>query len=328
MNAGNFELGGSQAGNARTEPSEFDNYQIEMWVILGCLILALVWCYWNTLTGVARHWDNPKYSHGWMVPAFTAVLIWMRREAFGKATQSARWAGVGLIALGLLMRLAATRLSSTVPEMYSLIPCVMGAFMVVGGWVTLRWAGPAVLFLVLMFPLPGPLDGGLLAPMQKMATVASTYCLQTLGIAAYSEGNRIDIGELQMGVVEACSGLRMLTMFVALGFAIVLITDRPMWERAVIVVSTVFIALLVNIIRITVTGILHLTVGTQIADKVFHDLAGWVMMPMALGFLYLEFQILSHLVIEDGPSGPVKIGVPAHAAAIRPDAKHSPKPVG
>ena len=47
-----------------------------------------------------------------------------------------------------------------------------------------------------------------------------------------------------------------------------------------------------NVIRITVTGILHKTVGTQIADAVFHDLAGWIMMPMAMGFLFLELQLL------------------------------------
>lgn len=309
MSTGNVGLGTARAATAKTATSEFDNYQIQMWAIFGGLVLALVWCYWNTLTSVARAWDNPKYSHGYLVPLFTAALMWMRREPFGKVTDPARWAGVGMIAVGLAIRLIATRLSSTVPEMYSLIPCVMGAFLIVGGWPTLRWAGPAVLFLAFMFPLPGPLDGGLLRPLQKLATLSSTYCLQTLGIASYSEGNRIVIGELQMGVVEACSGLRMLTIFVALAVAITLVTDRPIWERIVIVLSAVPIALLVNIIRITVTGILHLTVGTEIADKVFHDLAGWVMMPMALGFLYVEFQILSHVVIDEGPAGPVRIGV-------------------
>jgi hypothetical protein len=71
----------------------------------------------------------------------------------------------------------------------------------------------------------------------------------------------------------------------------------------------------VNITRITVTGILHLTVGTQVADAVFHDFAGWVMMPMALGLLYLEIYILSQLFVEEeendmpfafGPQSPRK----------------------
>ena len=326
MSTGNVGVGTARAVTAKTQTSEFDRYQMQMWAILGGLILALVWCYWNTLTSVARAWDNPKYSHGYLIPLFTAALVWMRREPFGKVTDAARWSGVGMIALGLAIRLIATRLSSTVPEMYSIIPCVMGAFLIVGGWPTLRWAGPAVLFLIFMFPLPGPLDGGLLPQLKKLATMASTYSLQTMGIATYSEGNVLHIGEIQMGVVDACSGLRMLTIFVALAVAITLVTDRPMWERVVIILSAVPIALLVNIIRITVTGILHLTVGTQIADKVFHDLAGWVMMPMALGFLYVEFQILSHLVIDEGPIGPVRIGT----VPPRPDAakKSVVRPVG
>ena len=188
------------------------------------------------------------------------------------------------------------------------MPAVAGIFLLVGGWKALRWAGPAVAFLIFMFPLPGFLDTRLLAPLQKIATAASTYVLQTIGIPSYSEGNRIVIGEVQLGVVEACSGLRMLTIFVALAVAITLVTDRPMWERIVIVASAVPIALAVNIARITVTGILHLTTSSQLADMVFHDLAGWFMMPMALGLLYVEFQILSHLLIEEGQAGPLQVG--------------------
>ena len=63
-----------------------------------------------------------------------------------------------------------------------------------------------------------------------------------------------------------------------------------------------------NIIRITVTGILYLTAGPKLAELVFHDLAGWFMMPMALGMLYVEFQILSHLIIDEESSGPLQIG--------------------
>ena len=111
--------------------------------------------------------------------------------------------------------------------MDSFVPAVVGVFLLVGGWKTIRWAGPAIAFLIFMFPLPGFLDARLLAPLQKVATLSSTYLLQTMGIPSYSEGNRIVIGEVQLGVVEACSGLRMLTIFVALAVAITLVTDRP-----------------------------------------------------------------------------------------------------
>jgi exosortase len=284
--------------------------QVIPWTILAALLGVLIYVYWNSLDerGAARFWENPKYSHGWLVPIFTLILLWLRHEPFEKVTTGARWAGVALLAGGLGMRLAATYFPNHVPEMVSFVPSVAGIFLLVGGWKMLRWAGPAVAFLVFMFPLPGFLDARLLAPLQKLATAASTYLLQTIGIPSYSEGNRIVIGEVQLGVVEACSGLRMLTIFVALAVAITLVTDRPLWERIVIVASAVPIALAVNIARITVTGILHLTTSSQLADMVFHDLAGWFMMPMALGLLYVEFQILSHLLIEEGEGGPLQVG--------------------
>src|SRR5436190_421727 len=79
--------------------------------------------------------------------------------------------------------------------------------------------------------------------LQTVATIASTYCLQTIGIPTYSDGNRIVVGgEFPMGVVDACSGLRMLTVVTALAAAVAMITDRPIWERIVIIVSAVPIA--------------------------------------------------------------------------------------
>lgn len=284
--------------------------QIVPWTILGVFLAALIFVFWNDLDyrGAAQFWENPKYSHGWLVPIFTVILLWMRHEPFGPVTLTARWAGVGLLSAAVGLRLAATYSANQVPEMDAFVPAVAGLFLMVGGWKALRWAGPPVAFLIFMFPLPGFLDTQLLAPLQRLATTSSTYCLQTMGIPTYSEGNRIVIGEVQLGVVEACSGLRMLTIFVALAVAITLVTDRPLWERVVIVFSAVPIALAVNIIRITVTGVLYLTTSPELAEKVFHDLAGWFMMPIALGMLYVEFQILSHLIIEDAHAGPLQIG--------------------
>jgi len=283
--------------------------QIVPWTILVTLLLALVYVYGNSLDhrGVMTFWDNPKYSHGWLVPIFTVILLWMRHEPFGPVTSLARWCGVGLLAGSLAMRMVATWVADQFPEMVSFVPAVAGVFLLVGGWRMLRWAGPAVAFLVFMFPLPSFMDSALLTPLQKIATRASTYVLQTMGIPSYYEGNVIFIGEMQLGVVEACSGLRMLTIFIALSFAIVLVTDRPLWERIVIVASSIPIALVSNIVRIVVTALLYLGLGAEWVETVFHDLDGWLMMPFALGLLYVEFQILSHLVIEDSPSGPLQV---------------------
>ena len=113
-----------------------------------------------------------------------------------------------------------------------------------------------------------------------MATMASTFILQTLGFMAFSEGNVIQLNEARIGVVEACSGLSMLITFIALSTGMALVVKRPLLDKIVLVLSAIPVALVANIARITLTGILHETAGGKVADHFYHDLAGWVMIPL------------------------------------------------
>ena len=67
-------------GNAPLEPEA----QRNMWILLGVFALACVAAYWNMLSRTAAYWNDPLYSHGWIVPAFAAYLFWMRRKPLTK----------------------------------------------------------------------------------------------------------------------------------------------------------------------------------------------------------------------------------------------------
>jgi exosortase/archaeosortase family protein len=105
--------------------------------------------------------------------------------------------------------------------------------------------------------------------------------------------------EETISVVEACSGLSMLMVFLALAFAVACTVERPLWQRLVIGFSAVPVALFANIVRISVTGILHVTVSSEAADAFFHDLGGWLMMPLALAILLVEVRFCDRLFIAD-----------------------------
>ena len=287
------------------------------WIQIGLLSLAVIACYGNTIMGTADAWESPMYSHGYLIPAFAAFLLYLRREPFGiEPSTKERWWGVGIIVVATLVRVFSAIAVQFTIDRLTLVLCLIGVFVLVGGFRTLRWAGPALGFLVFMFPLPGFMVDRILRPMQTMATITSVYALQTLGVEVYRDGNRIELEHSPMNVVDQCSGLRMLTIFIALAVAIVMISNhRPIWERIMILASSVPIALLVNSIRITITGLLYnLNLDEQIVNQVFHDFAGLIMMPLALGFLFLEMQILSRLVVDDTSSGPdlgVGLGSPS-----------------
>jgi len=278
------------------------------WVTLAVLVLTVIWGYWSSLREVALEWQRPEYSHGWLIPAFTVALLWMRLNPLGPVRLAERLWGLGLVAAGLGLRLLACWWSYEQPEMVTFVPTLMGCFLLVGGWKALWWAGPAVAFLIFMFPLPWTAENAVLVPLQKVATKASTFALQTMGIGAYHEGNVIHIEGLKLGVAEACSGLRMTTIFVALSVAIVLVTDRPWWERLIVLVSSIPIAIAVNVMRITVAGLLHLNAGSEWGEW-FHT--KWpspiFMIGMAFCLLFLELKILTHLFVEAEPVRPVAL---------------------
>jgi exosortase len=283
-------------------------------VFLG--IGAVLWAFWTVLGEAAQRWiHDPQYSHGFFVPAFALVLLWLRRRQLEWNTLTPSWWGLPLLLAGCTLCLAGTHYCSDWLEAIALLPCLAGVFLACGGRRALRWACPAVLFLFFMIPLPYRAAVALAGPLQRLATVASTFVLQTLGLPAVAEGNIILLNDVEIGIVEACSGLRMLMVFFALATGVALVSRRPLWDRIAIVASALPIALFVNLIRITATGVLHGMDQSELANTFFHDLAGWLMMPLALALLGLELKILSWLLIERTLTDPVRLGL-ASAGAV------------
>jgi len=141
-----------------------------------------------------------------------------------------------------------------------------------------------------------------LGRLQRMASISSTVVLQTLGVSAFRQGNLISIPGMStpLTVADACSGLRMATIFGALAVAMGVVIERPWWDKFVILLSAIPIALIVNIVRITATGLLYMAAGQDniAVQKICHDYAGLViMMPLALALLWLELQILERITI-------------------------------
>jgi exosortase len=278
-------------------------------VLAGLLGIGLLWAYWPTLREMVERWStDPRYAHGYLVPAFALALLWLRRDRLEAFAPRPSWGGLALIGAAFALRLAGAYYYVGWFEAASLLPALAGLCVLVWGWQSLRWSWPAIAFLVFMLPLPFRLEGALAYPLQRIATKASTYGLQTLGFPALAEGNVIHLDDVAIGVVEACSGLSMLFTFFAMATGVVLVIRRPWLDKLLIVASAIPIALIVNVMRITVTGVLHETVGSRVANLVFHDLAGWLMMPMALGLLWLELELLARLLVEPAPA----------AVALRP----------
>jgi exosortase len=275
---------------------------------VAALGASLAWAYWPTFVDVAERWAHePQYSHGYLVPLFAVFLLWHRRQLSPAAAKGSAW-GLPAVCAGVALSLAGAYFHFPWLEAVSLLPCLAGLVLLAGGGAALRWAWPAIAFLLFMFALPFRIEVSLAQPLQWLATQASTAALVLLGFTATAEGNIITLGESQVGVAEACNGLSMLLTFVALAVACATVIKRPARDRVVLVLSAVPIALFANVVRITVTGILYETADPGLARAFFHDFAGWFMMVLALGLVWIELQILARLFVEQ-ESGPLRLQI-------------------
>jgi exosortase len=270
-----------------------------LFVSLAVALAALAWAYWTTLEEMAERWSSdPQYSHGYLVPVFALLLLWLRRDMLAGAKLRPAWSGLLVLAIAAVIRLAGAFYHFVWFDEIALLPLAAGLLLLAGGWEAWRWAWPAILFLGFMVPLPYRFGVAMADPLRRIATAGSTFLLQALGRPALAEGNVILLNDIKLDVVDACSGLRMLMIFFALAAAVAFVIQRPMWEKLVVIASAMPIALLVNIIRIAATGLVQEHAGQDAAKTLFHDLAGWLMMPVALALLAAELWVLRHLWIE------------------------------
>jgi exosortase len=274
------------------------------------LLLALMATHWTTFARMADRWANdPQYSHGFIVPLFALVVLWSRREMLKQAVWRPCWPGAGLLVLGLALRVVAIQVDIEPLDALSLLPTVFGLVLLVGGRSVLRWSWPALAFLAFMMPLPFTIEVAMSQPLRRIATEASTYALQTFGCPAIAEGNVIYIDTTPLGVEAACSGLGMLVTFFALATALAIIVEAPLRDRLILIASAIPIAICANVIRITATGVAYHVAGrdSSVAQMIYHDLAGWLMMPMALAMLWGVLKFLANLFVEEPEATPLPL---------------------
>jgi exosortase len=198
----------------------------------------------------------------------------------------------------------------------SMLPFFAGLVLFVGGWQAMRWAWPAIVFLVFMLPLPGDVQASFSLTLQGISARMSVYVIQTLGIPATVSGHKIELTDRSLDVERACSGLRMMMMFFAMCVGAAFVVRKPVWEKLFIIASAAPIAVIANAMRIVVTA-----VGCEVAryypsvldaDRVMeivHEWAGYLIeMPAGMLLLWLELTLLAKLLISPLPERPLVMG--------------------
>ena len=290
---------GSSVYRPPTEPFSGKSGSFLKFIAVAILTGGLAWSYWPTLVGLVHAWESqPDYSHGYFVVPLSLYFLWARKDRFPGATKGMAWAGLILVAASIGMRVFGAHFYMVAIDGWSIMLWVGGIVWLFWGRRVLWWSLPSIAFLWFAIPLPYRVERWLSLPLQGVATKLSCWVLQAFGQPALAQGNTIYLGEHQLEVEQACSGLRIFVGIVALAFAYVIIVRRPWWEKALLLVSVVPIALVANATRIVGMGLLCQLVSGEAGKHFAHDVSGWVMIPFAAGLFALVLWYLGKLVQE------------------------------
>lgn len=274
----------------------------EMVLAAVAVLASFVWAYWPSLVKMVGAWERqPDYSHGYFVVPLALYFCWARRDQFPGTCVQFAWQGVALILLSIAIRIGGVRYYVDAVDAWSMIFWIGGAVWLLGGWRVFVWASPSIGFLFFMIPLPWSAERVLSLPLQRVATTLSTWALQVLGQPAIAEGSTIWLDEHRLEVEQACSGLRIFVGIFALAFAYVVLVRRTWWERSLLLLSALPIALAANSTRIVVTGLLSRWVSGDAAYKFTHDISGYIMIPYAAALFALALWYFGHITREVQP---------------------------
>lgn len=301
-----------RAAAARCEEGLLSETVVRLIPPVALLLAVTAWAYWPTMVDLFKEWQHDDdYSAGQLVPLVAVFFVWVARKRLADLTLRPCWAGgLALLLLAQAARAYGVLFLFESADRYSLVVTIAALVLLVGGtkvfW-RVKWI---LLFLFLMVPLPGRIHNLINGPLQSFASTASVFVLEAFGVRVSQQGNVVTLdGRIPMAVAEACSGLRMLTAFIIVAAFIAYMVKRPTWQKTVLVLSSIPVAVLCNVLRLVATAVLFLHASTETAEKFFHDFAGLVMMPAAVMLMFGQLWLLAAITqTEEKPSKTVIIG--------------------
>lgn len=277
------------------KPAAIEERSLWRGAVVLAIVLLILGLFWDSFKEMARLWEEPEYSHGYLIPFLALYLFLIRTEPLVRAPDKTTWAGIGLLLGAMAVVLIGNLSALYVIIQYGFLLAVAAVMLTMLGFRGTRLAWASLVMLVFMVPLPVFLQYRLSSGLQFLSTDIAAWCLRTVGVPVYVEGNVIDLGVRKLQVVEACSGLRYLFPLLTFGFLCGYVYRGRNWHRWLIVLSTIPVTIIMNSIRIAVTGVLYNKYGIGAGDSFLHYFEGWVIFIGCLLILFGEMILLAKL---------------------------------
>jgi exosortase B len=270
--------------------------------------LGLAVMYVPTYVDLAQGlWQQEAYAHGPIVLGVVAWLVWRQRAALAslEAGRSAPLAGWAMLAFGLMLYAVGRSQGIALLEVGSHLPVLAGTVVLLLGWRALARLWFPLFFLVFLVPPPGFMIDIATAPLKNFVSQLVESMLYELGYPIARAGVILMIGQYQMLVTDACSGLNSLYSLAALGFLYLYLTGPGTPLRTVALLASIApIALVANVARVLILTLITFYFGEEAGQSFLHGFAGMTLFATALLLLLGLDVLLQRLPVWGGQWAP------------------------
>lgn len=230
-------------------------------------------------------WSRPHYQYFPVIFLCVGWLIWTRREAYPHDVSGpiCRFRSNALLGLSLLLLFAAAVvLQSPWLGTVSFVLAVGGLLLLLGERYFIRNVFGIWMLLWLIVRLPFNYDVRLGQWLQRWSTVASSHVLDYLGIVNLVEGVAISTPTQRLFVDDACSGIASVLAVISCSLIIAVWSDRPLLHTAVLALSGIAWAGIMNTVRIVTIAVAGERWDTDLSSGREHEILGLLTFAMTL----------------------------------------------
>lgn len=254
------------------------------WLPAALTSAAFIGLFIQPLTSLVKDWWSlPEAGHGLLLAPVAIWLAW--RSGIRSDAQPNHKLGLAVIAFAVFVRYA----SGLAAEMFTMRASILialagltiyhyGIRQLVHWWLPFVLGGLAI-------PLPELVTQALALPLQFKASQLGTSLLQLRDVPVRLSGNIIRIPGHELFVTEACSGLRSLTALISMAVLLGALMLRYPVTRVLLLMIAIPVAVLINGVRVFLTGFLIYYVSPELGTGFMHTTEGWLLFLVSLSIL-------------------------------------------